>query len=320
MTQVKIADLSGPDSVKGTPFRLNVLLFGVEQRTTKNGDPFLSLEFGDATGRFKANLFQRSPDFSYVQTAQPETVWQIEGTVDFFNDRFSPSLGQLRQLSDAEADEKMAELIEVPPESAGELWSDLQKGIESIREPALQLTVKEVFREIGDDFRVAPAAIAMHHAYRHGLLEHTVHMLRAAQALLPLYPEVDADLALAGILLHDIGKVVEYEGTLSFRKSRLGLMQGHVVLGYRIARKHGIKCGLSEVLLDRLEHIILSHQGEMEWGAAAYAATPEAVFVSMVDNLDAKMGMVQMTLRRASPDQKISERIAGLNTALVLKD
>jgi 3'-5' exoribonuclease len=159
----------------------------------------------------------------------------------------------------------------------------------------------------------------MHHAYRHGLLEHTTHMARAARAILPLYPEVDADLALAGILLHDTGKTIEYETSFAIRKTRRGLLQGHVVLGYQLARKHGLKNKLQADLLERLEHIILSHQGELEWGAAVMAATPEAVFVSQIDNLDAKMGMVQRVLRQAQADDEFSEYLPGLKATVLLK-
>jgi 3'-5' exoribonuclease len=159
----------------------------------------------------------------------------------------------------------------------------------------------------------------MHHAYRHGLLEHTTHMARACQALLPLYPEVNADLAMAGVLLHDTGKTIEYEGTLATKRSRRGLLQGHVVLGYQLVRKAGLKAKLDAELLERLEHIVLSHQGEPEWGAAVYAATPEAVFVSLVDNLDAKMGMVQRALRQAPAGEEFSERLPGLSSPLLTK-
>jgi 3'-5' exoribonuclease len=176
-----------------------------------------------------------------------------------------------------------------------------------------------VFDEIGDTFKWSPAAVAMHHAYRHGLLEHTTHMARACQALLPLYPEVDPDLALAGILLHDTGKAIEYEGTLATKRSRRGILQGHVVLGYQLARKAAIKAKLDNDRLERLEHIILSHQGEPEWGAAVYAATPEAVFVSMIDNLDAKMGMVQRALRQSGEGDEFSERLPGLSSPLLTR-
>jgi 3'-5' exoribonuclease len=91
-----------------------------------------------------------------------------------------------------------------------------------------------------------------------------------------------------------------------------------VVIGFRVARKAALQCGLNEDLTERLEHIILSHQGEKEWGAAAMAATPEAVFVSMVDNLDAKMGMVQRVLRNTPPNEAFSEFLPGLQTRVLL--
>ena len=210
-------------------------------------------------------------------------------------------------------------LVETAPENHEALWTEFDAFIESIRHAELRTTVRAVFDEIGETFRWAPAAVAMHHAYRHGLLEHTTHMARACQALLPHYPEVEPDLAMAGILLHDTGKAIEYEGTLATRRSRRGILQGHVVLGYQLARKAGIKAKLDPDRLERLEHIILSHQGEPEWGAAVYAATPEAVFVSMIDNLDAKMGMVQRALRQASEGAEFSERLPGLSSPLLTR-
>ena len=138
------------------------------------------------------------------------------------------------------------------------------------------------------------------------------------RALLPLYPEVDADLALAGVLVHDTGKVIEYQGDLVTTKSRKGILQGHVVLGYQLVQQAGIKSKLNSDLLERLEHIVLSHQGELEWGAAVIAATPEAVFVAKVDDLDAKMGMVQRLLRQAGETDTFSDKHLGLNSPLLL--
>jgi len=144
-------------------------------------------------------------------------------------------------------------------------------------------------------------------------------MARAARALLPLYPEVDPDLAMAGILLHDTGKTIEYEGALAAKRGRRGILQGHVVLGYQLVRRAAIKAKLDPDRTERLEHIILSHQGKLEWGAAVLAATPEAVFVSKVDELDARMGMVQRALRNAQPGDDFTERILGLDVPLLVK-
>ena len=167
-------------------------------------------------------------------------------------------------------------------------------------------------------FRIRAAGISMHHAYRHGLLEHTAHMVQACRALLPLYQEVDPDLAIAGIILHDIGKLEEYEGVFTTKVSRLGTLQGHVVLGFRIVRKAALQAKLNADLTERLEHIILSHQGEKAWGAAAMAATPEAVFVSMIDNLDARMGIVQHALRSTPKTDEFSEYSIGLQTRVLV--
>ena len=222
------------------------------------------------------------------------------------------------EASEAEAEGLLHQLVEVPPESEADLWADIEAAIAAIQHPPLRATVQKVMDEWGNSFRSSTAAISMHHAYRHGLLEHTTHMVRAARALLPLYPEVDPDLSIAGVLLHDIGKLEEYEGTLAPKISRIGTLQGHVVLGFRTARKAALQAKLNADLTERLEHIILSHQGEKEWGAAAMAATPEAVFVSMIDHLDAKMGMVQRALRTTPESEAFSDYLPGLQTRLLV--
>jgi 3'-5' exoribonuclease len=247
---------------------------------------------------------------------------RVEGKTDQFQGRFSPKLGRVAVVPESElgATGVIDSLVELAPEDAAGLWAEFNALGDSITHEALRATVRGVLEEIGEAFRLAPAAVSMHHAYRHGLLEHTVHMARAARALLPLYREVDADLAMAGILLHDMGKAIEYEGTLATKRSRRGILQGHVVLGYQLARKAGIKARLDAERLERLEHIILSHQGEPEWGAAVYAATPEAVFVSLVDNLDAKLGMVQRALRQSvGRSEDFSERLPGLSSMLLTR-
>ena len=314
-----VRELKSPDLHAGAPFAAVLVVKKLQVKTASNGNPFLSLELGDRGGSFSCTLFGDSPLFDPVKNAGDGAVVRIEGRSDSFQGRFSPKIFKATVLSEEQiaAEPGLVDaLVELPPENGAELWAEFQTFIELIRHDELRMTVRGVFEEIGEAFRYAPAAVAMHHAYRHGLLEHTIHMARACRALLPLYPEVDHDLALAGILLHDTGKTIEYEGTLATKRSRRGILQGHVVLGYQLARKHGIKARLDPERLERLEHIILSHQGEPEWGAAIYAATAEAVFVSMIDNLDAKMGMVQRALRQADPVQDFSERLPGLNTVL----
>jgi 3'-5' exoribonuclease len=316
-----VRDLKGLDNGTGQPFASLLVVRKLAPKTASNGNPFFSVDLGDRTGSFGCTVFSDNPGFELLKSAGEGSVVRVEGKVDYYQGRFSPKLAKVVVLSETElgAPGVLDNLVELAPENADALWTEFNAFIESIPQPELKATTRAVFDEIGDTFRWAPAAVSMHHAYRHGLLEHTVHMARACTALLPLYPEVDASLALAGILLHDTGKTIEYEGTLATKRSRRGILQGHVVLGYQLVRKAGKKMKLAEELLERIEHIVLSHQGEPEWGAAVYAATPEAVFVSMIDNLDAKMGMVQRALRQASDGEEFSERLPGLSSQLLTR-
>src|SRR6478735_3431878 len=313
--QIKALPRDGGDNFAGV-----LLVKRVSGKVAKNGNPFLNVELGDKTGSFGLNIFSDSPAYDLVNGMKEGGIVRIEARIDYYQDRLSPKLlrAEAITLDQLAGSPLLTNLVETAPEDADALWTEFNQHIAAISHPELRATVQSLFDEIGEQFRVAAAAIAMHHAYRHGLLEHTVHMARAARALLPLYPEVDADLALAGVLVHDTGKVIEYQGELVTNKSRKGILQGHVVLGYQLVRKAGIKSKLNPDLLERLEHIVLSHQGELEWGAAVIAATPEAVFVAKVDDLDAKMGMVQRLLRQAGEADAFSDKHMGLNSQLLL--
>ena len=325
-----MADISTPLAVReATPLdpkggdQFTSVLLGrrITAKTAKNGHPFLSVELGDKTGSFSITVFNDAPHFDLFKSGKDGLIVRIEAKVDYFQDRFSPRVQRAEEVSlDQLANSPLlANLVETCPEDPDALWTEFQGHIAAIVHPEIRATVEAVFEEVGEQFRISPAAVAMHHAYRHGLLEHTCHMARAARALLPLYPEVDADLALAGVLVHDTGKVIEYQGDLVTSRSRRGVLQGHVVLGYQLVRKAAWKANLAGELLDRPKPIVLSHQGELEWGAAVIAATPEAVFVAKVDDLDAKMGMVQKLLRQASETDEFSERHLGLNSPLLLR-
>lgn len=299
------------------PFETVVVLRKASMKKARNDSEFLMAELGDKSGVFHYVCFGNSNLFPLFNNTPEGTIFRVQGTTDYYQNRFSPAISDIQKVHESELPRYLDALVECSPIPKAELWKEVLGFIDGIREPALQETVRGALNELEEGFKTIPAAISMHHAYRSGLMEHTVRMARAAQALLPLYPEVHPDLAMAGILLHDLGKTIEYTGELATSKSRLGHLHGHVVLGFRQARKAAMKAKLSEDLTERLEHIILSHQGELEWGAATKAATPEAVFVSMVDNLDAKMGMVQYALRTTPEGQEFSDFIPGLGAPLL---
>jgi 3'-5' exoribonuclease len=316
-----VAELKALPDDQPRPFSAVLLFQRANLRKARNGNDFLVAELGDLSGSFSTTCFNDSAAFAFFSEIAPGAVVRVEGQTDRYQGKFSPRLTAVGILSPEEINEGnwLAKLVTSSQEDPAKLWDELQQITNSIPQEGLRSVVKQVFENIGDRFRTAPAAIAMHHAYRHGLLEHTVHVARVARALLPLYPEVDPSLVLAGVLLHYVCKAIEYEGELAPSKSRVGILQGHVVLGYRLVRQAAMKAkpALEPAVLERLEHIILSHQGELEWGAATLACTPEAVFVALADNFDAKLGMVQHALRNTPATQEFSDFLPGLRVSLL---
>ncbi len=313
-----VAELKQASRDDKTPFDAVLLIRRLAMKRARNDSEFLMVELGDRTGMFHVVCFANSANYGFFNELGEGRIVRVQGSTDYYQGRFSPALSQVEAVSEEEVPRYLDRLVETAPYPLDELRKELNEHVQAITHEALRATVENALAELGPVFATSPAAVAMHHAYRGGLMEHTVRMARAARALFPLYPEVEPNLALAGIILHDIGKVVEYNQGLATARSRTGILQGHVVLGYRQARRSAIQSKLNPDLCERLEHIILSHQGELEWGAAVKAATPEAVFVSMVDNLDAKMGMVQYALRSSPSGEEFSDHVPGLGAPLLL--
>ncbi|MGE4426244.1 MAG: HD domain-containing protein, partial [Solirubrobacteraceae bacterium] len=157
-------------------------------------------------------------------------------------------------------------------------------------------------------FRTAPAARHYHEAYPHGLLDHTLRVADAVERLAPTIPGVDRDVAVAGALLHDVGKSESYtddpvEPTMSDR----GRLEGHIVLGYEIVRRAVDAIdGFPEAIARSLRHVVLSHHGRLEFGSPVVPATREAMLVHHVDDLAARMGIVDRLERTAGPDDRWS--------------
>ena len=308
----------------GSTFEIMVVVRKVSKKTSKVGSLFYQIEVGDAVDSFNFNCFEGNAIFKFFQNAPlkcPQIV-KLQGVIDFYADKLSPRIKNIEEVVGEDYGFWLDKLVEKPDESLESLKADLDDCVQQIQYEALKSTVSQVFKDLGSGFFDSVAAVSMHHAYVHGLLEHTVHVAKVTRKMLELYPEVNADLAIAGALLHDVGKVLEYHysATEGIDRTPVGRLQGHVVLGYRLVRSAALRQKLHPAWLERLEHIILSHQGEPEWGAAVYAATPEAVLVGLADNLDAKMAMVHHQLKKALPEQIFSDFVAGLQSKLMTQE
>lgn len=291
----------------GSRFTAICSVTDLASKPTRNGGSYLELAVADASGDAKFKVWSDSPIRSSADALKVGTPVRIGGTVGEYNGRPDLKADALAALTEAERSNPslMGRLTPVSLQDPSRMAADLAEIVAAIPHAGLRATVESILEEHGERFRESVAALGVHHAYRHGLLEHTLRMARVARALLPLYPSVDPSLALAGVILHDVGKIQEYTrlepGMAKAGFTRAGNLHGHLVLGAFLVRDHGAKVGLEASLRERLEHVLLSHHTLREFGACATPSTPEAVFVARIDDLDAKLSAVEEELRKAPP-------------------
>ena len=307
MSDAVITLRESKNSPVGSRFLSICALGDVTTKSAKNGSNYYEFVIADATDDAKVRIFGDSPVKPVLLTLKSGTPVRVGGVMGEFNGRPEFRIESLAALTDAEKSDPqlMGRLTPVSQNDPKKMRDDLYEIIKRISHDGLRGTVESVLEEQAERFLEAVAAMGMHHAYRHGLLEHTLRMARCAEALLPLYPKVDASLALAGTILHDIGKVQEYTrlepGMAKASFTRAGNLHGHLVLGAFMVREHATKVGLEVSLRERLEHILLSHHTMREYGACQTPSTPEAVFVARLDDMDAKLSAIEEELRKAVP-------------------
>ncbi|WP_400164793.1 3'-5' exoribonuclease YhaM family protein [Brevibacillus sp. TJ4] len=270
-----------------------------ETGVASNQSEYLNLELGDRSGTMMAKLWDVSPEIK--DGIQVKDVVKIDAVVQVYRGKKQLVIQRIRPVT-ASDEVEMESLIPVSAVPPDELWEKLEQTIDQMQSKTLQAILREALAdpEIAERLRQYPAGVRMHHNYYHGLLEHIVSLLRAAEKLLPLYPQVDRDVLFATCILHDIGKLYELSDPIAPDYTTPGQLIGHLVMGVEIVsgicRRLDIAPGDTEVL--HLKHCILSHHGEVEngWGSAVSGKTPTAVLFHYLDQIDSKMNALQQTL------------------------
>ncbi len=263
-----------------------------ELRRKRNGEPWLRLSVGDASG--SAEVVSWEDAEARYAAAAPGTPVYVTGVFED-SERWGAKIkvAELREAAPGEYEpDDLAPQSEVSPEL---LEADLRSLLATIQNPQMGLLLDSFFSEGSETwtrFRDAPAAKVYHQAYRHGLLEHTLSVAQAVSAAANFFPGIDRDIAVTGALLHDIGKTEAYnEDPLAIDLTDAGRLQGEIPLGYYLVRRQieaiaDFDPGLGQAVL----HIILSHHGSLEHGSPVVPATREAVLVHMIDNLGGRLG------------------------------
>lgn len=285
-----------------------------ELRRKRNGEPWLRLVLGDASGSAEAVAWEDAE--ALYALAAPGTAVHVAGAFET-SERWGAKV-KLSALREAAAGEY--EQDDLAPESlvsAERLEGELRQLLRTVQDPQLSELLDRFFgpgSEVYARFREAPAAKVYHQAYRHGLLEHTLSVAQAVSAAANFFPGIDREVAVAGALLHDIGKTVAYnDDPLAIDLTDAGRLQGEIPLGYYTVRREIEEIpGFDPALAQAVLHIILSHHGSLEHGSPVVPATREAVLVHMIDNLGGRLG----SFDRLERELPAGESWSGFDRAL----
>ncbi len=292
------------------------LLARKELRQDRAGKSYLDLELVDASGSIIGKVWSDSA--ALEGDFESHDFVAFEGSVKNYRNQLQVSVTQCRRA--VEDDRRFGfdetRLIPTTKEDIGELWRRLEGVLEArIARPLLRRLAAETLAVHGARLREHPAAKTIHHAYRGGLLEHVVAMAELAVRLVEQYPELDLDLLLVGVLFHDLGKLDELGAMPANDYTDAGRLVGHVVLGRDLLRE---RCAalpdFPEDLRLALEHLVLSHQGQREFGSPVEPMTAEAIALHFIDDLDSKLAQ----LRRASEQGGGLRYLRGFGRYLLL--
>ena len=307
MNQPSIAALRKDDRFIGF-----LLVRMAEQRQSSRGDKYLDMTLGDATGDLNAKVWDGK-----AVPPQVSTVIKVQATAQEYNGRMQLRVERLRAITPQD-EVDMSALTLCAPEAPEAMLAEINGTVDAMQNDDLKKILREMIGACGEKLVYYPAAQRLHHAERSGLLHHTVSMLRIAKAILPIYPFLDADLLLAGVIAHDLSKTAEMQsdnlGNVKDYTTE-GLLLGHLVRGVTEVRLAAERAGVSGEYVLLLQHMVISHHGEAEFGSPRPPMFPEAEALHMIDDLDAKMNEMEGVMKR-TPKGAFSEKIWSLDRRL----
>jgi len=270
-------------------------IFNKTVRRTKDGKVFLDLTLVDRTGKINAKIWDDAENLA-TQFEKGDAV-KVQGIVTSFNNELQIKVEKVRRIiaeRDGADGYDIGDLLLSSAKDTEKMWQDLQTIIQSLENPVLKQVVTYIYEKYDDQIQIHPGSMMLHHAFRGGLLEHLHTMCGVAEGVCGAYPELDRDLVLSGILLHDIGKLVELSTGIATAYSDAGNFIGHLVLGRDIVHEQcAAIAGFPEILRLKLEHIILAHQGKYEFQSPREPQFPEAMVVYYIDELDTRLNQMK---------------------------
>lgn len=286
------------------------LIKSAEVRKTRAGKAYIAMTFQDDTGEINGNLWDAQP--YNVEEFVAGVIVFMTGRREVYNG--TPQVNQI-SLRHVRADEPNDPKDFKPksPVDSADIKEYLEQMIFKIENATWQRIVRSLYRKFGKEFFTYPAAKTNHHAFENGLAYHTATMVRLADSIANIYPELDRSLLFAGIMLHDLAKVIELTGSDNTEYTVRGNLIGHISLINEEITKTITELGIpddkEEVIV--LRHVILSHHGQLEYGSPVRPMMMEAEMLHMIDNIDANMMMMLTALNRVS-EGEMTNRIFAM--------
>ncbi|HTR27480.1 MAG TPA: OB-fold nucleic acid binding domain-containing protein [Terriglobales bacterium] len=263
----------------------------------KNGEPYLALTLADRTGQIEAKMWDNVEEF--IDAFEQDDFIKVKGLINKYKNRFQLTIHKVRKLGEAEID--YTDYLPKTTKDIGELWRTLADFVATFQNAHLKALV-ELFMsdsDIAERYRNAPAAKTLHHAYIGGLLDHVVSLFRSCDLMCRNYPQINRDLLLTGAFLHDIGKIHELTYNRSFSYTTRGQLLGHMIIELEMLQaKLAQLPDFPPELKTLLEHLIISHHGEYEFGSPKLPMFPEALMLHYLDDLDSKMEAMRAHFER----------------------
>ncbi len=289
--------ISGCSQQENKVITSSFVVVSKQVKPKKSGEPYLALTLGDRTGQIEAKMWDNVEEF--IDVFEQDDFLKIKGLINKYKNRFQLTIHKLRRMQDAEVD--FSDYLPKTSKDIDELWHALTDFVGTFENPHLKSLV-ELFLadpEIAERYRIAPAAKTLHHAYIGGLLDHVVSLFRSCDLLCRNYPQVNRDLLLTGAFLHDVGKIHELTYNRSFSYSTRGQLLGHMIIELEMLQtKLDLLPGFPADLKTLLEHLIISHHGQYEFGSPKLPMFPEALMLHYLDDLDSKMEAMRAHFER----------------------
>lgn len=273
------------------------LVQGKDIRQKKSGEPYLSLVLGDRTGELEAKMWDNVAEV--MDTFDRDDFIKVKGLLQIYQNRPQLTVHKVLRIDEKGVD--FADYFPASKRDPEEMFAELRGIVAGMSNPHLRALLDAVLNDepLARAYRTAPAAKSVHHAFLGGLIEHVLSLCTLCRFTAAHYHDIDLDLLLTGAILHDIGKVAELTYKRSFGYSNEGQLLGHIIIGLRML--HEKLTGISDFpapLRTLVEHLIISHHGELEFGSPKIPLFPEAMLLHHLDNMDSKMECMRGLIAR----------------------